>query len=203
MAVLGRLFSAIALQRRGWWLLLGINSLGSLYGFWWYKNQLMETPWWQWLLVPDSPGATFLFSIWLILLLGGADWRRPGMQLLGAVAFVANMKYGLWTATVLPYAGITLGWEFDFVHLSLSHFGMWLQAIIFARHYRPALFPATAALLFMWFQDLIDYRVWMSHPTLPAEATFLFARNMAVILSTTWGGFLVWQARFDKRSTRL
>jgi len=113
-------------------------------------------------------------------MLSGVDWRRPAMQWLAAIAFVSNMKYGLWTATVLPEAGIKFGWEFQFVHLSLSHAGMWLQAMIFARFYKPALVPALGALLFMWFQDLIDYKALMTHPTLPYESEFAFAAGMAV-----------------------
>jgi uncharacterized membrane protein YpjA len=190
--------TSIARERRWWWILLGVNFFGSIYGFIWYGGQLMATPLWQWPIVPDSPGSTFLLTIWLGLLLAGVDWRRPGMQWLGAIAFVSNMKYGLWTATVLPEAGFKFGWEFDFIHLSLSHGSMWIQAMIFARYYKPALAPAVGALLFMWFQDLIDYKVLMTHPYLPYASEFAFARNMAILLSTVWGGFLVWQALFDR-----
>jgi uncharacterized membrane protein YpjA len=199
MTFLRNFFHAIATQRRWWWALLVINFVGSLYGFYWYGGQLMATPRWQWLIVPDSPGSTFLLTIWLGFLLAGVDWRKPGMQWLAAIAFVSNMKYGLWTATVLPEAGFKFGWEFDFIHLSLSHASMWLQAMIFARYYKPALAPAVGALLWMWFQDLIDYKVLMTHPYLPYHSEFAFACTMAVLLSTVWGGFLVWQAAFDRK----
>jgi uncharacterized membrane protein YpjA len=202
MKLLRDFVHAIAHQRRFWWALLVINFFGSLYGFYWYWPQLRETPRWQWLIVPDSPGSTFLLCIWLALLLAGVDWRRSGMQWLGAIAFVSNMKYGLWTATVLPQAGFQYGWEFDFIHLSLSHGSMWIQGMIFARHYKPALWPAVGALLWMWFQDLVDYRVLNTHPTLPYPSQFAFARNDAIILSTLWGGFLVLQALVDRRSAR-
>ncbi|MFZ5823014.1 MAG: DUF1405 domain-containing protein [Bacillota bacterium] len=198
MALIQKLFSAIAVDRRWWWFLLGVNFFGSLYGFYWYWPQLQETPVRYWLIVPDSPGSTFLLCIWLVLMLAGVNWRRPGMQVLAAIAFVSNMKYGLWTATVLPQAGIKYGWEFDFIHLSLSHGAMWVQAMIFARHYRPALGAAVIALLFMWFQDVVDYQLLMTHPTLPYIEEFGFARGMAVALSTIWGGFLVGQALFDR-----
>ncbi len=200
MTFLRNLFHDVAHQRRWWWALLMINFFGSLYGFYWYKNQLLATPRWQWPVVPDSPGSTFLLCIWLALLLAGVDWRRPSMQLLGAIAFVSNMKYGLWTATVLPQAGIKYGWEFDFIHLSLSHAAMWVQGMIYARHYRPAPVYALTALLWMWFQDLIDYQVLMTHPTLPYPQELAFARAAAVALSTIWGGFLVWQAWFDRQA---
>jgi uncharacterized membrane protein YpjA len=202
MTFLRTFFTDIATQRRWWWVLLGINFFGSLYGFYWYRGQLLATPTWQWLIVPDSPGSTFLLCLWLAFLLAGANWRKPGMQWLGAIAFVSNMKYGLWSATVLPEAGIKFGWEFDFIHLSLSHAAMWVQAMIFARFYKPALGPAVGALLWMWFQDLVDYQILMTHPTLPYMSEFAFARAAAVILSTLWGGFLVWQALFDRAERR-
>lgn len=200
MTFLRRLAHDIAHRRTWWIILLAINAVGSVYGFWWYRAQLLATPLWQWLIVPDSPGSTFLLCIWLSFMLAGFDWRRPGMQWLGAIAFVSNMKYGLWTATVLPEAGIKFGWEFDFIHLSLSHAGMWLQAMILARHYRPAFAPAVGALLFMWFQDLIDYQLLMTHPTLPYDSEFAYARGAAIILSTVWGLFLVAQSRIDRAS---
>jgi uncharacterized membrane protein YpjA len=202
MTFLRNLVSAIARERRWWWFLLVVNFFGSIYGFIWYGGQLMSSPWWQWPIIPDSPGSTFLLTIWLGLLLAGIDWRKPGMQWLAAFAFISNMKYGLWTATVLPTAGMRLGWEFDFIHLSLSHGAMWVQAMIFARYYKPALAPAIGALLFMWFQDLIDYKVLMTHPYLPSDTLFFFARNMAVFLSTLWGAYLVGQALFDRDKAR-
>jgi len=195
-------FTAVARDRRWWWALVGVNFFGSLYGFYWYWGQLAATPVKYWLIVPDSPGSTFLLFIWLVLMLAGVDWRKPGMQWLGAIAFVSNMKYGLWTATVLPQAGFKFGWEFDFIHLSLSHAGMWVQAMIFARFYKPALAPALGALLFMWFQDFVDYFLLGTHPTLPYESELAYARGMAILLSTLWGVFLVWQAWFDRKAER-
>ncbi|MDB4895703.1 MAG: hypothetical protein JWN15_1965 [Firmicutes bacterium] len=202
MRLLRQFFDAIAHQRRLWWALLIINLFGSLYGFYWYWPQLRMAPVWQWPIIPDSPGSTFLLFIWLALLLAGKDWRRPGMQWLGAIAFISNMKYGLWTATVLPAAGIKFGWEFDFIHLSLSHAAMWLQAMIFARYYKPALAPAVGALLWMWFQDLIDYRLLGTHPTLPYDSQLAFACITAFVLSTVWGAFLIGQALFDRASAK-
>jgi uncharacterized membrane protein YpjA len=200
MTALRQFFHDVAHQRRWWWVLLVVNFFGSLYGFWWYRDQLLRTPLWQWPVVPDSPGSTFLLCLWLGLRLGGVDWRKPGMQWLGAFAFISNMKYGLWTAVVLPQAGFKFGWEFDFVHLSLSHAGMWLQAMIFARHFRPGLWPATGALLYMWLQDWIDYWLWMTHPALPYMSEFAFARGTALLLSTIWGIFLIAQSRFDAKA---
>ncbi|HEY3367140.1 MAG TPA: DUF1405 domain-containing protein [Symbiobacteriaceae bacterium] len=199
-AWLKRLFYAIAHDRRWWWVALGINLFGSLYGFYWYRAQILSSPAWQWVIIPDSPGSTFLLAIWLGLLLAGVDWKKPGMMWLAAIAFVSNMKYGLWTATVLPEAGFKFGWEFDFIHLSLSHAAMWVQGMLFARYYKPALVPAIGALAWMGFQDIMDYWLLNTHPTLPYASEFVYARNMAVALSMIWGLFLVGQAWFDRKS---
>jgi len=190
---------SVARDRRWWWVLLVVNFLGSLYGFYWYWPQLSQTPPARWFIVPDSPGATFLFSIWLALMLAGLDWRSPGMQILGAVAFISNMKYGLWTATVLPQAGIKYGWEFDFVHLSLSHLAMWAQGLLFAHHYRPGPPAAALALFWMVVQDAVDYRLWMTHPMLPYPDEFGFARGAAMTLSLVWGLYLLGQALSHRR----
>jgi len=200
MSWLARFFHGVAHDRRWWWALLVINFLGSLYGFYWYWPQLSQTPYTRWFIVPDSPGATFLLSIWLVLMLAGCDWRASGMQILGALAFVSNMKYGLWTAIVLPQAGVKYGWEFQFVHLTLSHLGMWVQGLLFARHYRPAAPAAGLALAWMLVQDLVDYNLWMTHPTLPYQAEFAFARAVAVTLSAVWGTFLLAQGLFGRRA---
>ena len=202
MAWLLRFFHAIATDRRWWWILLAVDLFGSLYGFYWYWPQLSQTPTKYWLIVPDSPGATFLFTIWLGLMLAGANWRRPSMQVLGAIAFISNMKYGLWTAIVLPQAGVKYGWEFQFVHLSLSHLGMFAQGLLFARHYRPGAAAAAVALAWMGCQDLVDYWLLLTHPTLPYQAEFGFARGVAVTLSLVWGAFLLWQGLFDRRTAR-
>lgn len=194
----GRLFHAVAHRCGFWWTLLFVNLGGSLYGFWWYRNQLLSTPWWQWPLVPDSPGATFLLMLWLAFRLAGTNWKRTAIQVLGAIAFVSNMKYGLWTAVVLSAAGIRYGWEWEFVYLTLSHLGMWLQGFIFARFYAPGTVAAAVALLYMWGQDLVDYRILMTHPTLPYMDMFGFAKSAAVALSTLWGGYLLIRAWFDR-----
>ncbi len=202
MSFFRKLLYSVAHDRFWWWALLVINFFGSLYGFYWYRGQLASTPAKYWLIVPDSPGSTFLLCIWLALLLAGVSWRKPSMQVLAAIAFVSNMKYGLWTSIVLPQAGIKFGWEFEYVYLTASHLAMWVQAMIFSRYYKPGLLPAVGALLFMWFQDLVDYGLLNTHPILPYESELAFARAVAIGLSSVWGFYLVLQALFDRRIGR-
>lgn len=203
-ARLGVFLHGVSHRRGWWWFLFWVNLLGSCYGFWWYRYQLVDTPVRYWLIVPDSPGSTLLLTGFLALLLAGrvrADSGsdavvalRGGAGWLGAVAFLSNMKYGLWTAIVLPYHAIWSGqWTFADVHLSLSHAGMWVQGLLFLYWYRPSRAAAGAALAWMLFQDWVDYASWLhTHPTLPNEALHNPAGAIALCLSLTWGTLQLW-----------
>lgn len=172
-------FSNIPRDRRWWWVLLIVNLVGSVYGFYWYRYQLAETPLRFWILVPDSPGSTLLFSFVLIgLLLGRQN------QWLAAFAFASIMKYGLWTVLVLGGNAVARGvLDFESFHLSLSHFGMFLEGFLFARVYRPDLRPVLLAGAWLALQDFVDYRLWDLHPTLPDGVTQAGAETIAVWLS--------------------
>lgn len=100
--------------------------------------------------------------------------------MLGSVALVSNKKYGLWTATVLPnYAAQSGILTFDTIHLSLSHFGMRVQAMMFSYLYRPGLAAAAAALESLLFQDYVDYWLLDTRPSLPTEWFEPKARSVA------------------------
>lgn len=201
-----------ALHPSWWRLLFWVNLVGSAYGFWWYRNQLAATPLRYWPVVPDSPGSTLLFTLFLGLLLarGGRLGRRTGAvtwlsgwpALLAAVAFASNMKYGLWTAIVLPQAGIVTGyWTFDHIHLSLSHLGMWAQGLLYLHFWRPTPVAALAAWAWLLVQDWLDYWAIHTHPTLPAEELEPSVRWIAVALSLIWGACVTWYAvRRERRA---
>ncbi|KPD00816.1 hypothetical protein LR69_00898 [Geobacillus sp. BCO2] len=48
------------------WLLLFVNAAGTIYGYYWYRYQLADTPPVFLPFVPDSPTASlfFLSSLW-------------------------------------------------------------------------------------------------------------------------------------------
>lgn len=167
-------------RRRNWVLaLIGINFLGSLYGFYWYAPQLAVTPWWQWIVVPDSPTASLFFTLALTGLALGRRWRW-----LEGLAAVNLMKYGLWTVAIFAQFAWVHGWlPAEGLLLGLSHAGMALESWLFLRVYRPG---AAAGLLgagWTLLNDVTDYLAGNLHPTLPDPAALPFAREAALVLS--------------------
>ncbi|MBI2874103.1 MAG: DUF1405 domain-containing protein [Firmicutes bacterium] len=171
-------FKSIPLSRRWLGLLLAVNLFGTGYGIYWYREQLAATPVRFWPVVPDSPTAVLLFSLMLYLLLRGL--RKP---LLEAFAYAYLFKYGLWTVLVIGRA-VSLAGEasFEDLHLSLSHAGMAVESILFARVYRPRLSHVLVAGAWLLFNDYMDY-FRLFHPDLPQDALFQFSKWIAIGLS--------------------
>ncbi|SFR03401.1 DUF1405 domain-containing protein [Desulfoscipio geothermicus] len=146
------------LWRRPWrsslvWPIIITNILGSVYGFYWYRAQLAETPRYLWALVPDSPLSTTLFALALLLVLAG---NRPG--LITAVACATTIKYGLWAVGMITHYW-ALGGPVNFteVMLWLSHWGMALEGFIFLRTVPVPGRALLGASLWMIFNDYMDY----------------------------------------------
>ncbi|MCL5057404.1 MAG: DUF1405 domain-containing protein [Actinobacteria bacterium] len=183
-------------------LILAINIPGSVYGYYWYAEQLASTPKRLLLFVPDSPLATTLLSFVLILALLGH--RNLFFSLL---ALAACIKYGLWAAVVISdfwLGGGAVGWET--VLLWFSHLGMAAQGVIYMRA-GPFVFPArgmarAAAVVSAWMllNDFMDYHLGI-HPYLyyygqePMAAVSAWGLSATVIIyifiifgkSVRWG----------------
>ncbi|PTX59925.1 putative membrane protein YpjA [Melghirimyces profundicolus] len=156
-------------RKRFLWLLLMANFLGSIYGFYWYKNQLAATPGWWKCFVPDSPTASAVFTV--VLLLYVFRRRSPFWEAFGAVTL---FKYGIW-AVVMILAGAlrspdpfleSLTWT-DWMLMG-SHLGMAFEGILYSRF-----FTFGARELFLvgaWtlLNDAVDYGLDL-HPWLPAS----------------------------------
>lgn len=178
-------------------LLALVNLGGTAYGFYWYWPQLVETPWFYWPLVPDSPGSTGLFGLFLLALLAGRE--RP---YLGALAMMANVKYGFWTPLIMAHFWISTGTAtFESIHLSLSHLGMALQAVLFLPVYRPPLAAALLAFGLLLFNDYVDY-AWGLHPFLPLAGQEGLAGAVAFLMTAvsliTYGA-LAWRKGAGRR----
>ncbi|WP_146737859.1 DUF1405 domain-containing protein, partial [Bacillus tropicus] len=72
-------------------LVLAVNFIGTVYGYYWYVPQLADTPFRFLIFVPDSPTATFFFLFVLLAFL-----MKRNAPLFEALALVTLVKYGLW-----------------------------------------------------------------------------------------------------------
>ncbi|MFC7442107.1 DUF1405 domain-containing protein [Laceyella putida] len=181
----------LTLLMRRWvlWTLFIVNFLGSIYGFYWYKNQLAFTePKVLNIFVPDSPTASTFFT--LVLLLYLLARRSP---LLEAFASITLFKYGIWAVVMIFWGAYldvrpmmeALTWQHWM--LVFSHLGMALQAILYAPFYtygrREILFVGGWTLL----NDALDYSGLDIHPwlALSLEPYDHLVGIFTVILSAT------------------
>ncbi|WP_226666993.1 DUF1405 domain-containing protein [Metabacillus litoralis] len=130
-----------------------INLFGTLYGYYWYKSQLVETPAHFYIFVPDSPTASLFFVIVLIGFL-----MKKNLPLIEALAIVTLFKYGIWAVImnvlVLLING-SLPWEGYM--LIASHFGMAVQGLLYSPYYRFKLRHLLIAAIWTLHNDVIDY----------------------------------------------
>jgi len=151
-------------------LLFIVNLLGTIYGYYWYKQQLLETPLYWWPFVPDSPTASLFFCFVLLAYLLGRKW-----PLLEAFAGVTLFKYGIWATVMIIWTGL-LGGELYWEHYMLifSHLGMAVQALLFIPYYTFKAYHLGVVAIWTLSNDVLDYTVgifpWLHyylHPFLP------------------------------------
>ena len=134
-------------------LLLLVNAAGTVYGYYWYRYQLAETPPLFLPFVPDSPTA----SLFLLIVLGAWLLGRQ-TPLFEALALVTLVKYGIWAVVmnvlVWRVTG-TLDWAGWM--LIVSHGAMAVEGMLYAPLYRFR--PVHLALAAVWtlHNDVIDY----------------------------------------------
>ncbi|WP_054671425.1 DUF1405 domain-containing protein, partial [Calditerricola satsumensis] len=156
---------ALAARRDVMAALVVVNLLGTLYGYYWYREQLAATPLWLWPFVPDSPTASAAFTLVLAMALAG---RSSGW--VQAFAAVTMVKYGIWAPAVILTTG-ALGGPIPWQNWMLvaSHLAMTLEALLYAFLYRvtPRQWWGVAAWTLL--NDAVDYGLdvhpWMG-PTL-------------------------------------
>ena len=134
-------------------LLLIVNFLGTLYGYYWYKWQLEITDPIFYIFVPDSPTASLFFCFVLVAWILGKSW--PLMEVLALVTLV---KYGLWADVMNIWTLIetgSIGWQGWM--LVGSHFAMAAQAVIYLSKYTFKLWHVGVAAVWTLHNDVIDY----------------------------------------------
>lgn len=141
--------------------LIIINILGSVYGYFWYREQLAVNPLYFWPFIPDSPLSTTIFALALLI-----QRRGFASNLFQAVAFTANIKYGLWAAVIISQYWLGGGQaEFIEIMLMLSHLGMAVQGGIYLKQVRLGQGVALLTAAWMVINDFMDYYVGL-HPYL-------------------------------------
>jgi uncharacterized membrane protein YpjA len=152
MTLLSRIWLVLS-HKSFLWLLLFINLSGTVYGYDWYKWQLVITEPIYWLFVPDSPTASLFFTIAIIGWLINRNFR-----LIEALALITLVKYGLWAVvmnilTLIETGSIGwVGWM-----LIISHFAMAVQAILYIPFYKFGFGHIALAAIWTLHNDVVDY----------------------------------------------
>ncbi|KKI88771.1 membrane protein [Bacillus sp. SA1-12] len=140
-------------QRPILFIMFLINFFGTIYGYYWYRYQLAETPAHFYLFVPDSPTASLFF---VIVLLGFL--LRRNLPLIEALAIVTLFKYGIWAVIMNILVLISNGslpWEGYM--LIASHLGMAVQGLLYSPYYRFKAWHLIVAAVWTLHNDVIDY----------------------------------------------
>jgi uncharacterized membrane protein YpjA len=163
-----------------------INALGSVYGYYWYHEQLAATPYHLWLFVSDSPLSSTLFTL-ALLIRGNGPLRR----LFQVVAFTAAIKYGLWAIVIITdYWVLYKNVEYTEIMLWVSHLGLAAEGIIFLKTMQFERVISYIAGIWMLLNDIMDYYTGL-HPYLFASGQELLAMITALILTVFITGSLL------------
>ena len=138
------------------WIVVAINLLGTLFGFWYYRFQFATEPVVVWPFVPDSPLATLFIAASL------AAWKlgRPN-EVLNALAFFGCIKLGAWT----PYVLVAFADGFSYLHPAMynflfwSHLAMVVQAFLIHRYSDFRVWAIAVALGWYTIDLVLDYFV--------------------------------------------
>jgi uncharacterized membrane protein YpjA len=175
----------ILMSRTFLWLMFVVNFLGSIYGFYWYRNQLAETEWYWNFLVPDSPTASSFFTLVVLLWLLGK--RNAVLEML---SMVANLKYGIWACGVIvAYWAADGTVEATDLMLLVSHLGMAVEVVLYNFAYRFDWRVLWLGAIWLLVNDFVDYvydiHPWLQDDRFLSEVTFWTpVLSLAVLLLT-------------------
>ncbi|ASS75530.1 hypothetical protein CIG75_11405 [Tumebacillus algifaecis] len=154
------------------WLLFICNLLGTIYGFYWYRNQMEATEWYWNFFVPDSPTSSGLFTLLILLWL-----LKKSSPLLEMLSMVTNIKYGIWACGVIfTYGAADGAIEAQNWMLVLSHGAMAVEVLLYNFAYKFDWRWLWVGAVWLLFNDFVDY-VYGIHPYLQdgrflADVTF-------------------------------
>ncbi|MFD2672920.1 DUF1405 domain-containing protein [Marinicrinis sediminis] len=167
------------LNRTILWSVFWVNALGTIYGYEWYRNQLLDTVEhhhdWLVIFVPDSPTASLFFTLSIGLLLYRMKQTKtertassPVSSFIEAFAVVTSIKYGIWAVAMIIAGGMqgdTIVWK-EYM-LIVSHLGMAFEAALYARYMRYSLAAVLVVAVWTLLNDVMDYAEGI-FPWLPA-----------------------------------
>ncbi|WP_077621747.1 DUF1405 domain-containing protein [Sediminibacillus massiliensis] len=135
------------------WLLLIVNVLGTIYGYFWYGSQLAVTPAIFLPFVPDSPTASLFFAVFLIFFIKGKN--VPYIEALGMITL---FKYGVWAVMMnLLVLAVTGDLAWQGYMLMASHGAMAVQGLLYAPFYKIRMRHIVVAAIWTLHNDIIDY----------------------------------------------
>ena len=200
--VAARLYGAVReFITRPWVLaaLIGINTVaGVVGGIYWYGPDLLRTPWWALVFVPDCPLFTLLFAVALIGIWRNRDGRGE-WTLFNAITTVGLIKYGLWTITVwVLFWGAGYRATTESVVMTAAHVGMLLEGVMLASFLR-RLRWRDVAIAGAWFflSDWVDYGLGFRPRMAPgvSERFMMWEMILASAALTLFLGWLVWRRK--------
>ena len=182
------------MNEKAWFLLavFWINIIGSLYGYYFYQEQLSATPWYLWIFTPDCPFYTTMFSLVLVGLLVG--YRSDLFNFIVAIGLI---KYGIWTGVALSlynqyFFSLSSDIWFASSTLFILHVGMALEGFSFP-FARVKGWHVAVALAWFLLNDILDYFGPAVHPYLPpVDLTLIMGYTF---ISTFVATFIVWKVR--------
>lgn len=162
-----------------------INIIGSLYGYYWYREQLASTNTFLLLFVPDSPLSTTLFAFAIFLKI-----RKKDIVILPLLASAFLVKYGLWAVAINLHL-LFIGEGFTWINfmLAASHFGMAVEGVIYYPFRGITFWEISLVSAILIFQDFMDYVIGL-HPYLFRPVQYAFALHAALILTGLVIGFI-------------
>lgn len=184
------------LQPWALWSLFVINVVAGILGaIYWYGPDLLRTPAWALVFVPDCPLFALLFAVALL-----GIWRGRGeWTWFNAITTVGLMKYGLWTITVW-----ILFWRAgnpattESIAMTLTHIGMFLEGVMlasFLKNLRLRHALLTAAWFFL--SDWVDYGLGFRPRMAPgvSETFMMWEMILATTLLSLLLAWMAWRRR--------
>jgi uncharacterized membrane protein YpjA len=143
-------------------IIIFINILGSMFGLYYYWGQLMMTPAYLWIFVPDCPLYTFFMIFALILII-----KSKTSDTFYAITATGLAIYGFWTMFTLLYFNeyfFVRGSELMSSALFISHFGMALESVLLVPYLKNVKLISWA-ITATWFfiHDIVDYFIYFSY----------------------------------------